>query len=393
MRLRYIDTFSYKTAHVQFNASLLAVCSYIFKNIKYYACESNASRVMELLNEQEKKNIQHKKVYVVTGDYKMSLLLRYFVSAVMNVVYLILSKKNDVIIYNFDNALSLHMINAVNRIMHRKVLICCHSELELMISGPNDGGLQYKLLRKSVISFFVKKRSFQRDIHYAVIGDAIYRNLKGIVNDNVYRNFIVISHPYIFRQWESNGEGNNNGKVNIGTVGVFNRLKGADIFYNMVRDLNATLKDKVNFSITGRIFYDTDKLKEENVWLPKNEGSSPLDGKEFSERISDLDYILYMYDNNSYKLTASGALLDAIYYNKPVIAMRNDYFKYFFEKYGNIGYLAKDIDEMKQIITDIALGKQERPGIDFERIKEELSPRNNCHEIEQELKKIDFLNK
>ena len=391
MGLKYIDTFSYKTAHVQFNASLLAACAYIYKNIKYYSCESNSNRVLELLNTKEKENIQYKKIFVFPGNNKYSLLFRYIISSILNVIYLLRTNKNDVIIYNFNNPLSLHLINSINKLAKRRILICCHSELELLISNRNDGGGLYKILRKSVISFFTLPRAFQKDIYYAVIGDSIYKNISGIVDKKLHGNIIIIPHPYIFNELSEISIQNDKKKINIGTVGVFNKLKGANIFYNLVKDINETVKDKINFSITGRIFYDIEKLKKENISLPENNGETPLDEREFSDRISKLDYIIYLYNNKSYKLTASGALLDAIYFNKPIISLTNDYFEYFFNKYGTIGYLAKDIDELKQIISDIVKGKQKPLKINFEKIKEMLLPKNNYQEIEQELKKIDSL--
>ena len=66
--------------------------------------------------------------------------------------------------------------------------------------------------------------------------------------------------------------------------------------------------------------------------------------------ISNATYSIYTYSLNSYKLIASGAFLDAINFEKPMIAIKNDYMNYYFEKYGNLGYLCDSYEELKDRI-------------------------------------------
>jgi hypothetical protein len=53
-----------------------------------------------------------------------------------------------------------------------------------------------------------------------------------------------------------------------------------------------------------------------------------------------------LYDTNGYKLTASGSILEAIWNEKPIIALSNEYFKYLFDKYGEIPDEAPVTDKM-----------------------------------------------
>ena len=66
-----------------------------------------------------------------------------------------------------------------------------------------------------------------------------------------------------------------------------------------------------------------------------------------------IDYALFTYKLNSYKYTASGALIDAINFEKPIIALSNDYVKSYFDIYGNIGYLCNSYEELKNKIITI----------------------------------------
>jgi glycosyltransferase involved in cell wall biosynthesis len=67
-----------------------------------------------------------------------------------------------------------------------------------------------------------------------------------------------------------------------------------------------------------------------------------------------MHYCIFLYPKNSYKLTASGALLESLAHLKPVISLRNSYLEYIFNKMGNIGYLCSTIEEMTVIIKEIS---------------------------------------
>ena len=68
--------------------------------------------------------------------------------------------------------------------------------------------------------------------------------------------------------------------------------------------------------------------------------------------------LLFLYDKGSYKLTASGAILEAIWNQKPIIALHNYYFDYIFEKFGDLGFLCDSIDELVNKINEIALDRE-----------------------------------
>ena len=78
----------------------------------------------------------------------------------------------------------------------------------------------------------------------------------------------------------------------------------------------------------------------------KRVGLLSLSDTEFNLEITSLDIALFFYPENSYKLTASGAVFDAINHMKILIVLENDYFIYLFNKCGRLGYLCTNIDQM-----------------------------------------------
>jgi hypothetical protein len=69
--------------------------------------------------------------------------------------------------------------------------------------------------------------------------------------------------------------------------------------------------------------------------------------------VSPLHYVVLPHEAASYTLTASGVLLDAIAWEKPVIARKMPIFEAIFERHGDIGYLFENDAELTGIVEQI----------------------------------------
>lgn len=369
MTIRYVDTYSYKVDHLQINASLLVMLSKICDNVFYYAGKNSSAEVFKLLNRHdiELANVYYRSCFLPKGNSRYALLFRYFAGVIFNVLFLLSSKKDDLIVYNFNNLFSLHVINTINRILNRSILICCHGELELLITNKS-GGLLFKSLRYLVRSFFLKNKMVHKKLYFLVFGDIIKENLTKILDGTILEKFISIDHPYIFEKYVLQ---NKREKFSIGSIGAFSKHKGGDLFVRLVSEVQ---NPQIVFSITGRIYYDLNMLRKLHIEFPIYAGKRPLSNEEFNKRVGEQDYILFLYDKESYKLTASGAIMDAINFRKPVISLRNDYFDYLFRKYGAFGLLFDDIEEMAHFLSDADCIASLSLVYDFNKIQKELSP-------------------
>lgn len=90
----------------------------------------------------------------------------------------------------------------------------------------------------------------------------------------------------------------------------------------------------------------------ENQNLKCVSGGRKLSRNEMDHYLKDVDYILFFYHQNTYKLTASGSFFDAISYKKPMIFLGNDFFDFYFSRY-RIGYRAETVNEITGIIKRI----------------------------------------
>ena len=98
------------------------------------------------------------------------------------------------------------------------------------------------------------------------------------------------------------------------------------------------------------------KINDNSIELPSNikliGNENGLSREEYEKSINALDYILYLYPIHSYKLTASGAIMDAIKLERPIISLKNDFFSYLFQD-SCPGYLTGSTDELISTIEKI----------------------------------------
>ena len=111
MRVRLIDTYCTGVVHERFNASLLAMLTLLFDQISYYSSKSSKERVFSIAKDYDLGKVTYSSIYVVEGRSKIVLLMRYIVSALSNLVFLLLSKKNELLIFNYNNPFSLSLLN------------------------------------------------------------------------------------------------------------------------------------------------------------------------------------------------------------------------------------------------------------------------------------------
>lgn len=387
MKIKYIDSYCTNGIHLIFNATLLAVLYKISQKLEYYGKSNSRKQIFELLKENRQEiNLQKQENLLLPNiNSGFTSFLSLFLGFFYNTYFVISSSKSDILVFNYNNLFSIHWINFLNNIFKKKIVVFCHGELEFIINPISKYGILNKLQAIFAKKFFLNKNiKIHKDTKFFVLGDSVLNNVKKKIPENILSNFFPIDHPYFFKKHEAKNSLNK--KINIGTVGVFSKLKGADEFC-LIHDM--VNKDKFLFSITGKIFYDISKLENMKINLPKNNGENFLSFEELNQRVESLDVILYLYPKDSYKLTASGAILDAINMRKPIIALKNDYFCYMFEKFGHFGYLFDSIEEIAYFLNNI--NKDNIGSFDFDSIQKKLSVENIANDLKEKLQDIGWL--
>ncbi|WP_315012161.1 glycosyltransferase family 1 protein [Capnocytophaga leadbetteri] len=393
MKVRFIDTLCTNGMHLLFNASLLAILEKIFDKISLYGEKNNINDEIKILEENgvDISKIERKNIYLPIVKSRISNFFLYLCSFFYNLYFIVIADKDDILVFNYNNLLAVRMMNIFNKIFHRKILIFCHGEMEFLIENrPSFGPFNRFTFYLGKCFFLNKKIRIEQNIKFVVLGDSILKNVKEILPLNISKSFITMDHSYFFKKDDIIKEKViKTENIKIGTVGLFYRLKGADDFCKLVSSIN---NKNIEFSITGKILYDVRKLQELGVSLPENLGKDVIPRDILEKRIEDLDFILYLYPITSYKIMASGAILDALSFKRPIIALRNDYFSYIFEKFGEFGYLFDSLEDIINFLNQITLFSIDPTIFDYKMIQQRLSIDFVSKTFREELESISFFN-
>jgi hypothetical protein len=139
--------------------------------------------------------------------------------------------------------------------------------------------------------------------------------------------------------------------IKIGSVGFATEKKGFSLIFPLEKKLCVSDCNNVEFHHIGQI--------DKNITLPDSTGLvihgkyAPVGPEEYNKLIGEMTFCIFLYPSDTYRLTVSGPFLDALTYLKPVIAVTNPYFRYMFDKMGDIGYLCNDLEEIAAVIKGI----------------------------------------
>ena len=136
--------------------------------------------------------------------------------------------------------------------------------------------------------------------------------------------------------------------LHIGLVGQATEAKGITAFLTLAHRFDPS---EVVFHLVGRMPAGDDPARYAPLAEPVQD--TPLTRPEFTRRLGLLHYVCLPMQSGYYDLSASGAVIDAITWLRPVIATPLPALQEMFGANGDIGYLCRDIEAMHATITAI----------------------------------------
>jgi hypothetical protein len=193
---------------------------------------------------------------------------------------------------------------------------------------------------------------------YLVLESAIVGELEPAIRPASSR-FFSLPHPITHR--ESSAERRPElsfPPVRIGFLGAATRDKNFEIFLDLAGRSKRRAPDALSFHAIG--------------WLPANHdfpdlsalasvpSSDRLGREEFNRQLADLHYVCMPFTGRRYRLTASGTFLDAVAAQKPVIAIATPWLEEVARSFGDIGFLCRDEDELREVLDSLSEGGIDR---------------------------------
>lgn len=240
----------------------------------------------------------------------------------------------DLIIFlsSFPNVQFFHTL-AYKKFKDKKIIIMTHGEAEGLVLP----GRKWKFWSYPFWITLCYKLELPNNMFRIVLGESILENMRAFSkSDRIY---------YIDQPRDNFKELNNVTPKNKDNIFAFigNCLykKGGESFVKATNEVSLDSKSK--FVIIGAYDLDEKEISSRLTLLSKPHEMIPR--KLFNESLESVTYACFPYPSDTYKFTASGAVLDAVIYLKPIVYIKNDYFDGIFANAGDIGYRCEDENE------------------------------------------------
>lgn len=157
----------------------------------------------------------------------------------------------------------------------------------------------------------------------------------------------AIHHPYLPDDapftWHSPPP---EGRLRFGLLGIAGRSKGLDVFARVARRMMSEAPKAADFRLVGKVQRGWQDLDLSGISGPRPFSEDWLPRPVLERELANLDYLILPYNMDYYALSASGVLLDALRWRKPVIAFKMPALVEIGERFGDIGHICTDEDAM-----------------------------------------------
>jgi hypothetical protein len=140
--------------------------------------------------------------------------------------------------------------------------------------------------------------------------------------------------------------------IRFGFVGLANRYRGFPIFLRLASQMTESCREQVEFHAIGTLRDERLRIKGLEA-LATQPAARRLDRESFVQKLKQLHYVIFPFQREYYESVASGSLLDAIAFEKPIIASDIPIFGDLFKKFGEMGYLCSSEADFRSTLENI----------------------------------------
>jgi hypothetical protein len=141
--------------------------------------------------------------------------------------------------------------------------------------------------------------------------------------------------------------------VRFFVMGIQTPDKGYPIYQALAEQVSRALPGRCAFHVCGIRRKELASISREGLVFDID-GDQLVDREIVLQAIADKHYIVLPYENGSwYDFSLSGVLHEAINFRKPIVALPTASISRLFAECGDIGYLCRSVDEMRDTIKRI----------------------------------------
>ncbi len=258
---------------------------------------------------------------------------------------------------------AIYLLSGFGWLKNTKVTTLLHSEAKYCVGWISRNPVTRALSLRNAINMCVRK-----GVRIVVLEEFIRRELTrhwpqwGPI-------LFTLEHP-VWCVGETAPPIHTHGVIRFGFLGLASKAKGFDKFVDVARRIKSIYRDKVEFHAIGSMGRDHFSTAELDQVLDTVPSEQKLERTEYDRLVRMLNFVVMPYRPMDYNLCASGALLDAIAFNKPIVAWRQPLFADLFDRYGDFGVLYEGDDGLFRAIVSILSGER---SLDFDGFSRVLS--------------------
>ena len=369
--------------HEMYNGASLTCFGRWFDEITYYADISSKKNIYWILPKEIRCKIKYKRIIIPEYRRGLKAVLRQFSAVCFNVLIVLASKSNDTIVINYNTMIANYPINWVLKVVNRKVLVVCHGEMvDLIVERKTS-----YLFKRSKRFFSNQGLKVANGFYFAVLGDVIKTNLRPYLSSQIYQRMMSLDHPFIYDLYKIKSN-SKRGAVKVGFIGALRPSKGLHEFARLAERMSA-LNKNIEFYVAGNNSKYEGYLFDHKVNQMSGYSNRTLSRQEIYEAASNLDYIVSLQESIFYNYTASGSVFDFINCNVPVLALKNEYFVYLENKFGDYGELFDDVKSLEEYLQELSMGSKY---YNFSSFKSKHGMKELCENYKSELLKANLIN-
>jgi hypothetical protein len=224
------------------------------------------------------------------------------------------------------------------------------SPLHMILHGQLGGAMVWRS-RNPLIRAADLISQLRRPLPRSVRIVALELGVKEAIVDiapTIPQSLVTLEHPILLSEWAHNSPSAGVGKLKIGFVGHARRAKGFDVFVQLA---SCCSRDDIEFHAIGHSSPETDHL--DTSVLARKPSKMPLPREAYLGALEQLDLVCLPLHGRAYDSIGSGTVSDAIAALKPLIVLRNRTMEAIFARYGAIGWLAHNKDDLFELVRTL----------------------------------------
>jgi hypothetical protein len=250
------------------------------------------------------------------------------------------------------------VLNAItpSTLMALKILLCCtfyrFYRAQIILHGglaSLNGCFSRNPVRRIQDLRTALRFGSNRNLQYILLEEPIRMALLRLL-PSLQDHVVLLEHPIPTNE-EPKGNVEFGVPLRIGFLGMTTEAKGFRLFLEVASAMVAKFPGRVEFHAIG---WTEEKWESSEISpLATKPRTKKLPRPEYIRQVESLHFVCLPYQGQHYELSPSGALLDAVAWEKPVITSRIPMMENLVSRFGDIGYLCADKHEFCDTIEGI----------------------------------------